>query len=714
MKTHNLNVYFCGFFALTTLMVPLFASNPFSQDAPFEGLYLGNQNNAEIRLRLVGEEDRYSGSLTIGTHDFKLEAKIKLGRLVGETFNDSGDRFSFVCMLSEDERTLIIERASGDISLSRVSLPESIWGCWEGEGIELFLSQPRGQSEVKGLAFFQDGKFPVQGTYRVGQLQGSFQSEGQTYPIEAELKDRQLVFASGTYTQTLVSKNSIIMDLVDDSLSNLKERVALIAMDDELLAVFQKEEAELLQGAADLITDTEAAILEAEENRDALILASIRERRLEELYPAWRSLMEKRAEINTRLAEQAYGQALMVRYKDNEEAFKLYKNAALRGHAESQNELGYYLQEGLGVDKNQAEALKWYRAAAQKDLATAQYNLGNAYWNGWGIERNYVEAVYWFQAAAKKGDVDALRKLGWAYKDGRGVEKDDVKSTRFYIQAADKGNKYAQYWAGNAYQEGRGVPRDYQAALEYYRKAASQGYSDAMNQIGWFYDYGYGILEDKQKAVEWYRKAADAGNSSGMNNLAYAYHHGEGVSRDYELAEEYYRKAEKMGYENAQINLYKLLEEISEIEKERAGQLEEKKANYDKAMHMLSNMIGIKYKGKHKVNGHMRRSVTEILRVSDTQIRLRHRVKMKPLQKWDVYTVSFDPKIFKSFYSERPFNGNCALISREDIGLYSVDIDAKLTQTKRFKMYALEPELCAQFNAVFNWIAEFTAATSNQ
>ena len=61
-------------------------------------------------------------------------------------------------MLSEDERTLIIERASGDISLSRVSLPESIWGCWEGEGIELFLSQPRGQSEVKGLAFFQDGK----------------------------------------------------------------------------------------------------------------------------------------------------------------------------------------------------------------------------------------------------------------------------------------------------------------------------------------------------------------------------------------------------------------------------------------------------------------------------------------------------------------------------------------------------------------------------
>ncbi|KAG0252301.1 hypothetical protein DFQ27_008154, partial [Actinomortierella ambigua] len=63
--------------------------------------------------------------------------------------------------------------------------------------------------------------------------------------------------------------------------------------------------------------------------------------------------------------------------------------------------------------------------AAERGDARAQFNLGTMYDTGRGVEQSDAEAVKWYTKAASQGNPGAQNNLGLMYKNGRGVEQSD-------------------------------------------------------------------------------------------------------------------------------------------------------------------------------------------------------------------------------------------------------------------------------------------------
>jgi hypothetical protein len=59
-------------------------------------------------------------------------------------------------------------------------------------------------------------------------------------------------------------------------------------------------------------------------------------------------------------------------------AVKWLRVSAAAGNPEAQNDLGYFLHEGLGVGKNRGHAFRWYFRAAKQGVLRAQFNVGLA------------------------------------------------------------------------------------------------------------------------------------------------------------------------------------------------------------------------------------------------------------------------------------------------------------------------------------------------
>lgn len=140
----------------------------------------------------------------------------------------------------------------------------------------------------------------------------------------------------------------------------------------------------------------------------------------------------------------------------------------------SANQIGYFYDEGLGVEQDYAKAMEWYQKAADFGYAPSMNNIGYIYENGHGVEQDYAKAMEWYEKAADLGHSSAMNNIGWLYQNGLGVEQDYVK------------------------------------AMEWYGKATDLGNSSAMNNIGYLYENGLGVEQDSAKAQEWYDKAEAA------------------------------------------------------------------------------------------------------------------------------------------------------------------------------------------------------------
>ena len=97
--------------------------------------------------------------------------------------------------------------------------------------------------------------------------------------------------------------------------------------------------------------------------------------------------------------------------EDLEEAVKWYQEAAGRGDARAQFEIGWLYQSGEGVEEDHGKAVEWYCLSAEQGYAKAQYWLGWCYQHGWGVEPDMAKAVKWYRLAAEQGNAEALEDL---------------------------------------------------------------------------------------------------------------------------------------------------------------------------------------------------------------------------------------------------------------------------------------------------------------
>ena len=166
------------------------------------------------------------------------------------------------------------------------------------------------------------------------------------------------------------------------------------------------------------------------------------------------------------------------------EKVKEYHQAAKRGDARAQYNLGNMYANGNGVPEDDTEAVKWYRKAAEQGYAYAQYNLGLMYDNGEGVPEDDAEAVKWFRKAAEQGEANAQYNLGVSYANGEGVPEDDTEAVKWYRKAAEQGYANAQSNLGLMYGTGSGVPEDYVVAYMWLNLAAAQGHENAKKGKG--------------------------------------------------------------------------------------------------------------------------------------------------------------------------------------------------------------------------------------
>lgn len=124
-------------------------------------------------------------------------------------------------------------------------------------------------------------------------------------------------------------------------------------------------------------------------------------------------------------AEQLYQRGVDFEYgrvglTDNLKAFEFYKQAALLGHPEAQNNLAALYQNGKGIAKNLMLAIEWYRKAASQGNKTAELNLRAITSNSQDIYNeglrqeyngNYKKAFEYYDIAATLGFSLAKQKI---------------------------------------------------------------------------------------------------------------------------------------------------------------------------------------------------------------------------------------------------------------------------------------------------------------
>ena len=200
-------------------------------------------------------------------------------------------------------------------------------------------------------------------------------------------------------------------------------------------------------------------------------------------------------------------------------AFMLFMQLAEKEDAESENNLGFMYENGIGIAQSVEEAAKWYKKAAEQGFVHAQYSLGTLYANGDGVPQSHEEAAKWYRLAADQNLVEAQNILGWIYMSGKGVPQSYEEAAKWYRLAADQGDAEAQFCLSNMYENGTGVQQSNLESVKWCKLAAEGGFAFAQNKLGFMYEVGIDVPQSNEEAAKWYLFAAEQGDSQALNNL---------------------------------------------------------------------------------------------------------------------------------------------------------------------------------------------------
>jgi TPR repeat protein len=157
------------------------------------------------------------------------------------------------------------------------------------------------------------------------------------------------------------------------------------------------------------------------------------------------------------------------------------RQAALRGDAAAQLEVGARFATGQGVKQDVQEAFHWYGRAAAQGLAIAQYRYAALYERGLGTARDPERARVWYARAAEQGNVKAMHNL--AVLSASASRSDYATAAKWFAQAADLGFTDSQVNLAILYQRGLGVPKNMTQAYKWLTLAGQAGDREAARRV---------------------------------------------------------------------------------------------------------------------------------------------------------------------------------------------------------------------------------------
>jgi len=150
--------------------------------------------------------------------------------------------------------------------------------------------------------------------------------------------------------------------------------------------------------------------------------------------------------------------------KDDKQAVERFGQAAAKGYAPAQYDLGICYGTGRGVALDLAAANEWYLKAAEQGYQNAQYKLAHSYRVGRGGPVDLPLALKWYERAAENGDTDAMYNLGAMHALGQGAEASPEAAFGWFLKGAESGGLPAVFEVARRYREGDGVPKDLASA----------------------------------------------------------------------------------------------------------------------------------------------------------------------------------------------------------------------------------------------------------
>ena len=120
---------------------------------------------------------------------------------------------------------------------------------------------------------------------------------------------------------------------------------------------------------------------------------------------------------------------------DFEDAVKQWREAALKGDADAQFNMGQAYKVGRGVETDLNVALDWYKRAAAQGHLQASDSYGHLL----HYQGKVAEALPSLQASAERGDPRAQYLLGTELFNGVHIEKDWVRAYALMMRASSAG-----------------------------------------------------------------------------------------------------------------------------------------------------------------------------------------------------------------------------------------------------------------------------------
>ena len=196
------------------------------------------------------------------------------------------------------------------------------------------------------------------------------------------------------------------------------------------------------------------------------------------------------------------------------DAEKKFLDAANKGDAEAQYNLGASYEFGAGAERNVDRAKEWYRKAAGQGSQKAQERLRVL--NPPKVPD--ADELKQYRIGARKGDAEALFQLGQCREFGYHGDKDLDAALRFYDRAAGKGHEEAKARADVL--AAKLAPTE--AEMKKFYAEAKKGNGEAQYRVGRCFEFGFHTNPRKPNfsaARAWYARAAKQGHPGAMERL---------------------------------------------------------------------------------------------------------------------------------------------------------------------------------------------------
>jgi len=207
------------------------------------------------------------------------------------------------------------------------------------------------------------------------------------------------------------------------------------------------------------------------------------------------------------------------------------KRAADAGFLPAMYDYGQYLRR----DSLYEDSYRYFLLAFNKGMQKAAADIGYFYQQGNGVEKDFVQAIDWYKKGDAFGDPEAMMYLARIYDlNEEGHQPDSKKVVAYATKAAGLKNAVALNYLARIYLAGRsGIARNVPKALALYKEASALGDNMSMTAMAYLYLEGTeGIAKNEAQAFEWAKKSAQAGGAPCMPLLAQMYTEGKVTPKD--------------------------------------------------------------------------------------------------------------------------------------------------------------------------------------